>query len=36
MPIFNKCIGLSLSTFCKKIKEKNKYLIRYKEVRAGP
>jgi len=37
-PIFNNGIGLSLSAFWKKIKsyKNNKYLIRYKEVRAGP
>jgi len=38
MSIFNKSIGLSLNAFWKELRnlKNNKYLIAYKEVRAGP
>jgi len=38
MPIYNKGMGLSLSAFVEGLRsfKKNKYLITYKEVRAGP
>jgi len=35
MPIYNKGMGLSLSAFVAASKN-SKYLITYKEVRAGP